>query len=150
MLNLIKIKGLLTKDGATYIWCCREGLVGMWGEWHPHVGEGGKGTHTYQRQTFVCPYMVCGKGGWAHYGRRVVVLGYLSHSEGVSCSTSSYIWASWYFPRFLLKDVSFTQMYMVSFMVLVTPCASLFPIVNHSKSTGCHVVCLVDVWGWSS
>ena len=37
--------------------------------------------------------------------------GYLKWREGVSCRTSSPIWGSWYFPRFLLRDGSLTQMF---------------------------------------
>ena len=38
---------------------------------------------------------------WCHCGRGGMrVLSYLSHSEGVSCSTSSHMWGCWHFPRF--------------------------------------------------
>ena len=46
---------------------------------------------------------------------------YLSCSEGLSCRTSSHRWDRLYLPRFLLKEGSFTQMYMASWIVLVAP-----------------------------
>ena len=53
-----------------------------------------------------------------------------------------YMWCSWYFPRFLLRDRSLTQRYIASFMVLVTPCDSLPTMVKHSRLTRCPVVLL--------
>ena len=67
---------------------------------------------------------------------RVVLVRYI---EGVSCSISSNKWGRCYFPRFLLREGSFTLMYIASFMILVAPCASLSIMVKHFKSTGCPV-----------
>ena len=113
------------------------------GEQHPMCGEGDR-TIVPKYETFECSHLWCVvRGGWTHCGRGgVEMLNYLSCSEGVSCSTSSNMWGSWYFPRFLLRDQSFTQMYMAFLMVLATPYASLFTIVKHFKSTGCPVVWL--------
>ena len=81
---------------------------------------------------------MCSHTGEAHCGG-CCWCGYLSCSEVVSCSNSSHKWGRWYFPRFLLRERSFTEMYIASFMVLVTPCASLSTMVKHSKSTRCPV-----------
>ena len=91
--------------------------------------------------------MVCGEGVQSTVERGVEVLSYLSHGDGVSCSTSSHMWGSWHFPRFLFWDGSLTQMYIASFMVLTTPCAYLSTIVKHSKSTGVLWSGCVDEWG---
>ena len=68
-------------------------------------------------------------------GKRGGVVYYLSYSEGSSCSTSSHRWVRLYLPRFLLREGSFTQMYMASLIVLVSPCACLLVMGKHSKST---------------
>ena len=65
------------------------------------------------------------------------------HRHGVSCSTSSHMWHSCHFPRFLLRDGSLTQIYIISFMVPVTPCDSLSTMVKHSTLTGCP-----EMWLW--
>ena len=77
------------------------------------------------------------------------MLHYFRCSEGVSCSTSFHMCDNWYFSRFLLRDGSFMQMYMASFMVLLTPCDSLSAMVKHSKLTGCPLISqLMDrEWG---
>ena len=120
------------------------GCRGVWGVLHCG-GEGSHPTweHTYQIK-IVCPTCIlCDMGmGWS-INEGVVVLHYLSHSDGVSWSTSSHMWGSWYLPRFLLRDESLTQMYIFSVMVLVTPCDSLSTMVKYSKLTGCPVV-----WLW--
>ena len=45
---------------------------------------------------------------------------YLSCNKGVSCS-SSHRWGRLYLPRLLLREGSFTQMYMAPLFVLVAP-----------------------------
>ena len=69
----------------------------------------------------------------------MVLLHYLRCSDGVSCSTSCYMWGSWYIPMFLLRDGSFTHMYMIFFILLVTLYDSLPTMVKHSKFTRCPV-----------
>ena len=49
---------------------------------------------------------------------------------------------SWYFPMFLLRDGSLTEMYMASLMVLVVPCASLLMMVKQSTLVGCPIAWL--------
>ena len=78
--------------------------------------------HTYQCEECVHPLYVQW-GRLAHCG--VVMKGYLKWRAAVSCRTSSQMWGSWYFTRFLLRDGSLTQINMASLMVLVTQCASL-------------------------
>ena len=118
---------------------CR-GLRGTAGEQHPH----GEGDGTILTKMRICvPPVWCLVGeelGFGPLWKGVLVLDYLTHSEGVSCNTSSHIWCSRYFPRFLLRGWSFTQMHIASFMVLVTPCDSLSTMLKHSKFTGCSVV----------
>ena len=72
----------------------------------------------------------------------VVVTGYLRCSDGMSCSTSSHIWSSWYFLRFLLRHGSFTQKNMAFLMVMVMLYVSLSMMVKHSTSAGCPLVWL--------
>ena len=115
-----------------------EGLGVIEGGMVPPCGEGKDHTHLWY---------VVRRGGVDPLWKGVVVLGYLSHSQGVSCSTTSHMWGSWYLPRFLLRDGLFTWMYMAPFMVLVTPCASLSTTVKHSKFTWCPVVWLCW-WRW--
>ena len=79
------------------------------------------------------PLMWDGEGAGPFRG--VVALGYLRCCDWVSCSISSQIWSTWYFPRFLLRDGLFTQMNIISLVVLVMPCASL--LVKQSTFTGC-------------
>ena len=86
------------------------------------------------------PHLLYGKflGGFGSC-KGVVMLCYLSQSEGVSCKTSSQMCGIWYFPKFLLSEGSLTQIYIVSFMFLVTPCDSLSTMVKHLGLTGCPV-----------
>ena len=98
---------------------------GVWGEMLGGMapcGGKGNGDHTYQDENFVLPmWCVAGVEGVGSIVAGVVVLHYLRHNEGVSCSTSFHMCGSWYFLSFLLRDGAFTQMYMASFIVLVTP-----------------------------
>ena len=71
----------------------------------------------------------------AHVGG-LVKLSHLSWNAGVSCKIGPHICGSWYFPKFLLSEGSFTQIYIVSFMFLVTPCDSLSTLVKHSGLLG--------------
>ena len=48
-----------------------------------------------------------------HVLRRVVATSYLRWSDGVSCSTSSQMFGSWYFSRFPLRNGSLTWINMV-------------------------------------
>ena len=80
----------------------------------------------------VCPHIWFVVRGFGLIVEGMEVLGYLSHSEGVSCSTSSHMLGSWFFPSFLLRDGSLIWMYIASFMVLMTACTSLFFMVKHS------------------
>ena len=64
---------------------------------------------------------------------------YVSWSSGVSCKTWSQMCGSWYLPKFLLSKWSFTQIYIVSLMFLVTPWDSLSKMMKHSGLTGCPV-----------
>ena len=73
-------------------------------------------------------------------GTGTLLESYLSCSEGVSLSTWSQTGGSRNFPRFLLRDGSFTLMYIASLMFLVSPCASLSTMVKQSVLTGCPVV----------
>ena len=108
---------------------CRGGKV-------PHIGP-------YLPQLrCACPLPIMWYGGWSIEGV-MVVLSYLSHSDGVSWRTSSHMWGSWYFPRFLSRDGSLTWMYIASLMVLVTTCSSLPTMLKHSSLTGCPLV-----WLW--
>ena len=84
--------------------------------------------------------MLCVMWGWPIGG--VVVLCYLSPSDGVSWSTSSHMWGSLYFARFLLRDGSLTLMYIASSIVLMTPVTSYALWWNTLKLTGCPVVLL--------
>ena len=57
----------------------------------------------------------------------------------MSCKTWSQMCGSWYFPKFLLSEGSFTQMYTASLMFLMTPWDFLSTMVKHSGLTGCPV-----------
>ena len=70
---------------------------------------------------------------------------YLSWRTGVSCRIWSKICGSWYLPKFLLCEGSFTWMYMASLMFLVNPYVSLCTIVKQSGLNGCPVELLC--WG---
>ena len=77
------------------------------GEAPPRQEDGRRG-HTYQSRVLCASYGVrhremeaqCRGWNWC---------GSLSHSEGVSCNTASHKLGRWYFPRFLLREGSFTQ-----------------------------------------
>ena len=80
-------------------------------------GKTGVRDHTYQADNFCAPHVRCGRVV-SPLWKRMVVLHYLRLIEGVSCTSSSYMWGSWYFPSFLLSNGSFTQMYMASFLFI--------------------------------
>ena len=61
--------------------------------------------NTYKMELHVPPIIV--GVGLTHVGG-LVKLSYLSWSAGVSCRTCSQNCGSWYFPRFLLSEGSFT------------------------------------------
>ena len=92
------------------------GCRGVWGVRRlKEVGEfrsiaGGKGTlhGTILTKIRIClpPSVKCRMVPIGD--RRLVVLLCLSHIDGVSFSTSSYMWGHWYFPQFLLRDGSLT------------------------------------------
>ena len=98
----------------------------------PHGEEG----PSSQCRICCAPHMSMGyEWGGAHCRGGMVLVCHFSCSEGVSCSTSSHRWGRFHLPRFLLRDGSFTWMYMASLTVLVTPSASLSIMVKHSRST---------------
>ena len=84
----------------------------------------------------------------------LVMMCYLSWSDGVSLSTRPHTGGSRNLPKFLLSDGSLTLMYMVSLMFLVSPCVSLPTMVKQSGLTGCPVVevcwCMGDGTLWCS
>ena len=69
----------------------------------------------------------------------LVKLNYLNWSAGVFCRTWSHMYGIWYFPKFLLSEGSFTQIYITSFMFMVTPCDSLSTMMKHLGLTRCLV-----------
>ena len=75
-------------------------------------------------------------------GGRVELLCYFSHSERVSCSTSSHRCDRLILVRFLLREESLDSMYMASLIVLVDPYASLSVMLKHSRSIWSPVVWL--------
>ena len=86
---------------------------------------------------------------WPHFGWRgcasvVVELGlewcYYKWRAGMSCSTLSQMWASWYLCRFLFKGGSLTLMNIASLMVLGKPCDSLSTMEKMSNVMLCPVV----------
>ena len=77
----------------------------------------------------------------------VCVWGHCKQRAGMSCSTSSQMWGSWYLPSFLVKEGSLTLMYMASLMVLVMPCDSLFIMEKFSSLVKCSVVLNGQRWG---
>ena len=112
--NIILTKSILATDGTSM---CLTHLCQMRGNLAP---PGGWKDHTYQCEECVCnPHMYHGEG-WAHYR---LVEDYLRWRAGESYRTSSLVWGSWYFPRFLFRDGVLTLMSMASLRVLVTPCA---------------------------
>ena len=94
--------------------------------------------NTYQEEKYMSLHL----GWWAGvvWGRVVPSmrgrLGYLSCNVGVSCKMLSHICGSWYFPRFLFNEGSFTQMNMSSLMFLEVPCTSLCMMVKQSGLSG--------------
>ena len=101
--------------------------------------QGERGTVLTKLRIFMPPVW-CMVGGEGPTVAGFVVLHYLKYSKGVFCSTLSDMCGSWYFPRFLLRYGSFTQMYIASSMVLVTPCDSLSTMLKHLKLTAGTVV----------
>ena len=73
------------------------------------------------KSMFVSPYV--GLAVW--YVWKLDWGGYCKQQAGVSCSTFSQMWGSWYLPKFLLKGGSLTPMNIASLMVLVKHCGSL-------------------------
>ena len=69
------------------------------------------------------PHIILG-GGFGPC-RGLVKLGYLSWGASVSSRAWSHMCENWFFPKFLLSERSFTQIYIASFMFLVTPWDSL-------------------------
>ena len=59
-------------------------------------------------------------------------VGYLSCNAGVSYKMLSHICGSWYFPKFLFKEGSFTWMNMASLMFLEVSYASLGMMLKQS------------------
>ena len=68
---------------------------------------------------------------------------------GVSYRTSSQMWGSWNLPMFLLRDRSFTLMYMASLMLLASMCASLPTMekIVYSDEMTCGVSMVIDGGG---
>ena len=64
-----------------------------------------------------------------------------------ACRRLSHMCRSWYFPRFLLRVGSCTQMNMASLMVLEWLLTSLCTMLNCSGSMGCPVVVLCKWMG---
>ena len=77
--------------------------------------------------------------GWVGEAGR---LDSLSCRVGDPCSRWSHICGSWYFPKFLLRVGSWTQMNMTSLMVLERLLTSLCIMLNCFWSIGCPVVVL--------
>ena len=95
----------------------------------------------FTKKIFVPHTMISGFGvvqveGWEGRGKGLF---YLSWRAEVSYSVWFQMWGTWYLPKFLFKEESFTQMYMASFMFLVNPCVSLCTKVKQSGLNGCHV-----------
>ena len=103
---------------------------------------GGKTILTNLMKIVCAPFMWL-KEGSADPFRWVVAPSYLRWSDLGSYRTSSQMWGSWYFSRFLVRDGSYTKMNITFFMVLVMPWATLSTMVKQSTSTGCPVV-----WLW--
>ena len=83
------------------------------------------------------PWLV--QRGWWREGVLLAVkgrLGYLSCNIGVSCRMLSHIYGNWYFPWFLFKEGSFTQINMASLVFLEVPWASLSMMLKQSGLTG--------------
>ena len=120
--------------------------MGLWGRkgCTPHEGRRGEGTMPTNEEFMVPVIWVWDMHGGreVHIVEGVELVCYLSCSEGMSCNTSSHRWVRLYFPRFLLREGPFTQMYMASLIVLVGPCASLPIRAKNSRSTWCPVVWL--------
>ena len=87
----------------------------------PHERRREDGTILTSEEFVVPP---CGMGyvcGEVPICRGVDLGGYFYCSKGVFYSTPSHRWGTLYFPRFLLREGSFPEMYMASLIVLVTP-----------------------------
>ena len=99
----------------------------------------------------VPPCVIWGAMGEAH-GWGVMCVVHLRWTVVEPCRTSFQMCRSWYFPIFLLKDGSLTQMYMAFLMVLIMPCASLPTMVKQSTLIGCPIAWLCwkkgdGLWG---
>ena len=101
--------------------------------------------HTDMMKNCVYPCVWHGKGACPFRG--VVAPDYLRWSDWVSCRTSSQMWGSWYFHRFLLRNASFKQMNIASLKVLVMPCASLSTMVNSPQKLDVLWSGIVFKWG---
>ena len=97
----------------------------------------------FKNEVALPPHYCMGVGFVHVWG--LVKLTYLNWSAGESCRTWSHMCRSWYFPKFLLREGSFTQIYIASFMFLVIPCDSVSTMVKHSGLTQCPVELL---WWW--
>ena len=128
-------KHLLTIDGTSIYLMYTGDKMGNGGEWVPPGGR----TMLTNMMKIVCIPHVC-HGTWPIEERGG--MGYLKWSDEVSCWTSSQIWGSLYFPRFLLRYGSLMQRSMVSIMVLVMLCVSLPTIEKQSTLMGCPVAWL--------
>ena len=97
---------------------------------------------------WVCAPM-CVRGMWLPYCV-VVTKSYLVWRAGVSCKTLSKMLDSWYFPRFLLRDGSLTQMSMASLMVQYTMCSPCLQWKNGKAVTliGCTEEQVSMVLSW--
>ena len=105
--------------------------VGEWDEMAPL--EGKDDTYHMMKIVYVIPMCAMGAG----LLRRVVPMGYLRWSDGVSWTTSSHI-----LHQVLLWDGSLMQIRMASLMVLVKPCAFLPTLEKQSTLMECPVVWL--------
>ena len=81
-------------------------------------------------------------GGECQWGDGTGLRGNCKWRSGMSCSTSSQMWDSWYWPRFLFKGGSLILMNIASLMVLVESCSFLPTIEKLSN------VMLCSVWKW--
>ena len=125
------------------------GVIGVWGVYWDSggwYGERGRHPHTGKYlpiEVVHASHLLCGvligEGSANVWGGLVVKLCYLSWSDGISCNTSSHMCGRWYFLKFSLSERSLTQMYMASFMFLMTPSIHLSTIVKHLGLTGCSV-----------
>ena len=82
----------------------------------------------------------------------VVSKGYMKWRAGVSCKTLCQMWDSWYFPTFLFRDGSLTQMNMASLLVLVILYVSMTTMEKQSlliDRMSCRLTVLVNGGGHS-